>query len=68
LEVSHAFKHSQVSAQTDQLDVENGGLEDTCEKIDAGLSVLLNKKISLVDESDDSDIGGGVSLPARHAY
>ena len=54
------------STQTDRLGMENRVLEDTSEKIDAELSILLNKKISLVDESDDSDTDGGVTLPARH--
>ena len=50
------------SEQTDHLDEGRGVSEGTYEKIDAGLSTLLNNKISLVDESDDSDTGGGVRL------
>jgi OTT_1508-like deaminase len=60
------IQKSSGSPQTDHSDVESRGLEITRETTDAGLSILLNQKISLVDESNDSDTDGGVRLPARH--
>ena len=53
------------SAQTECLCVGNRGLEDTIKNVDVGLANLLDTKINLVDESEDSDNGGCLVSPAH---
>jgi hypothetical protein len=54
------------SIRTNNSDVEVGAIEDTRETINAELVFLLDKKMDLTNDSEDSDIEGGVRLTVRH--